>query len=119
MKKKLIVMTTMIFLSSCAPAKPSKLEFNENVNMRTPVSQLPQGVSFKEVSDQVLAPLNCLQCHGDMKTAAGLQSYLKAGEPFDSKVYLRMENQTMPPFGPKADKEQLELLESYIRELAI
>lgn len=120
MKKQLILMMTTLMISSCAPAKPGKLEFNEDpLASRNANRDLPSGVTFKQINDSILSPLSCTQCHGDMKTAAGLNNYIKAGEPFSSKLYLRMEDQTMPPFGAKADKEQLELLEAYIRELNI
>lgn len=117
MKKQIITILALLAMSSCAPAKPSKLEFDENPDFqRTNRNNLPKGISFSDVSQKVLKPLNCLQCHGDMKSEKGFSSYIKSGEPFSSKAYLRMENQTMPPFGTKATKDQLEILEAYISD---
>lgn len=116
--KKVIHLLILGSFISCAPQKAGDLKYNENVQGSRSVSaELPANVSFEELSDKVLQPLNCLQCHKAMGVASGFNKYVKAGEPFDSKAYLRMENQTMPPFGTMASSEQLDILEAYIRSL--
>lgn len=118
MKNKLLILIISQCLFSCAPQKAGDLEFNDEPQAsRTPSSNLPTNVTFKQLQSQIINPLGCVNCHGDMKSASGFHKYLKPGEPFDSKTYLRLENGTMPPFGDNANKEQLELLEAYIREL--
>ncbi len=106
-----------IFIS-CNQASDAQIEVTESTqNLQS--TQLPEEniVSFEQLKKQVLEPLSSTMCHGAMRQEAGLLKYLEEGEPFSSKVYLRMEDGTMPPRGNTATKEQLEILENYISDL--
>lgn len=120
-----ICLLLVLNLSSCVLyQKEGELKFSENAALGAETSpeeneenEEIKVVSFEDVKQKVLIPLRCTGCHIDMNEKVGFDGYLVPGEPFDSKVYLRVENESMPPFGPKASKEQLELVEAYIREL--
>jgi len=113
---KYLILVSLITLSSCAKESPSKLEFDETPSRSSLGQNIPDfKVSFEQLQKDVIQPLGCINCHGNMKSLSGFQTYIKSGEPFNSKAYLRMENQTMPPFGTKASSNQLELLEAFIR----
>ena len=118
MKSKLLVLILMGIFASCNQAPDAQIEVTE-ATQNSQSTQPPEEniVSFEQLKKQVLEPLSCTMCHGAMRQEVGLLKYLEEGEPFSSKVYLRMENETMPPRGNTATKEQLELLESYIRDL--
>lgn len=114
--KQVLVLSLHLLLISCAPQKAGDLVYNEDpLSARGATRDLPTNISFKDLESKVLNPLGCLNCHGAMKSESGFKKYIKASEPFDSKAYLRMEDGSMPPFGTKASKEQLELVEAYIR----
>lgn len=119
MKSKLLTLLLIGAFISCNQAPEAAIEVTESNQAAESDSTIELGevVSFNQIKTQVLEPLNCTMCHGDMAQEAAFKSYLEAGEPFSSKIYLRMENETMPPRGNTATKKQLELLESYIRDL--
>lgn len=76
-------------------------------------------VSFEQINKAVLTPFKCIRCHGDWATSeAGLRTKLVAGDPAISKLFKRVQDETMPMGGNGIGTENVDLIERYILDLA-
>ena len=105
-----------LILSSCIETGT-----NENLVFQEVSSIDPNDtVTFQQINNLIIQPFNCIQCHSDWaNTEAGVRTKIMPGEPFESKFYLRLEDGSMPLGGPQIDKQRLEYVENYIRQLQI
>lgn len=77
-------------------------------------------VTFEQVNEFVLTPFNCIGCHGDWATTAtGLKTKLVAGDPSNSKLFLRVQDESMPLGGTGIGTERIDLIERYILDLRL
>lgn len=75
-------------------------------------------VSFKDLTEKIFAPSNCLSCHATFSDEAQIKMRVEAGRPELSSLYILIENGNMPPGGPKVSDENLAYLKKYIEQLA-
>jgi hypothetical protein len=59
----------------------------------------------------------CMACHAWSVNEAAVRTRIVPGQPESSRVYLRVEDGSMPMGGPELTLEQLDLLRRYIMEL--
>ena len=73
-------------------------------------------VNFQQLFDGVLKA-KCVKCHKGFDKEEGISWAVKAGEPANSRLYIAMENGSMPKRLPKATDGDLAVLRNYINEL--
>ena len=119
---KMIHFLLFLLFASCVPEnrKTGVLDIGAPTERRKDMIQMEDSAAFKKLNETVLKPQGCIFCHKDW-TASEMQLLTKVvpGEPFSSSLYLRMEDGTMPLGGPPVGKEDLELVEAYIRQLVV
>jgi mono/diheme cytochrome c family protein len=72
-------------------------------------------VSYETVHSYVLGP-QCVACHVDFSSEAGLRKYLVPGDPESSTLYRSIANGSMPPGGPPLSAGAVHLVEAYISQ---
>jgi hypothetical protein len=73
-------------------------------------------VDFATLRSELLSG-QCLQCHSEFDTEAGLMSYVVAGDPEHSSLYQSIITGSMPPGGPQLPAASAELVSTYIQGL--
>lgn len=119
MKEILLIFVILMTFFSCKDA--TKLKFLSGPSVSTPAAtpQNPlEGPSFEELSNQVLIPYSCVLCHTWAKTEEELATRIKDGNPYDSPLYLWVEDARMPIGGEELSPTDLQLVEDYIRQFA-
>lgn len=112
MNKFIILLTIIATLVSCKEIGSTESERFSEFRRVAPTEK----VSFSQLQENILVPFGCVRCHASWTaTEDGLRSKFIPGEPFSSKLYLKVEDGSMPPGGPQIDSGRLELLEVYIR----
>ena len=116
---KLIRIIWVLLLVACIPEnkKISKLDIGDSAVDKNETIRVGDSLAFKKLNEDVLKPQGCIFCHDWVANERQLLTKIVPGEPFMSSLYLRIEDGSMPLGGPPADKEDLEKVEKYIRQL--
>ena len=112
--KNLFLLTLCFVAASC-----QETGTNEDLIFKD-VPTLAEGekVSHQQINDLIIKPFGCLNCHSAWAgSEEGLLKKIVPGEPFNSPLYLRIEDGTMPMGGASVDSSRLEYLERYIRQM--
>lgn len=102
----------LILISSCG--KPSGLTYSESSSGNFPSEA---AVSFNELKTDILSP-QCIRCHSNASTEAGIKSWVVAGKPESSPLFLRTEDGSMPKNAPPLSTRDLEEIRNYITNLS-
>lgn len=107
----IILSLMMLLLTGCEEAGTDEImEFRAPIAVITPT----EVISFSKIKSLILEPFNCLACHGDMETEAGIENYLIKGNAEMSPLYFRAANGSMPKFGSVLNANELEMLKRFI-----
>ena len=107
------VLILCLFLTSCGPdLERSNLIFKTK---STDISTL-EIVGFDDLKREVLIP-HCIGCHKKMDTEEGINKYIVAGNPEQSKFFLVIENGSMPKKAKPLTTEYLEFVRRYIENI--
>lgn len=116
MREVFFVLCLVVFGQACIEAGSDE---SSTFQVRTPLELEPDDrVSFEQVRTSLMEPL-CLRCHAWSVDEEKVRERIVAGSPEDSHLYRLVEGEQMPPRGPFADLEQLDLLRRYILDLAL
>lgn len=118
--KIILVILLQLLIVSCVKTGSNEHETFKEVEEITPAPDTgPEKVkvSYEQIKKNIIEPFGCVNCHGWARTEIGIKEKLVEGEPFSSRIYTKIEDGSMPPFGGTVDKTRLELLEQYIRDL--
>lgn len=112
---RLILLLFLLFsLQSCLEAGSDEASVFQ---IRQPVQIQPsQEVTFAMLQSAIFDN-QCKACHAWSTNEAAVRSRIVPGNPQASRVYLRVEDGSMPLGGPELTLEQLDLLRRYILEL--
>lgn len=102
---------TFLVLLSCG--KKSDLSYEDNSHTSFPIEE---AVSFSQLKADILSP-NCVRCHSSASTEAGLKSWVVAGNPDASPLFLRSEDGSMPKDAAPLSTRDLQEIRAYIANL--
>lgn len=103
------------YINDLVQAPPAKTSPTPAPSPGPSASPLPM-VTFATLNSQVLTPM-CIQCHPGFNSVAGIASYVVAGDPEHSSLYLDAKSGAMPPGGPAVSTDGLATIYDYILAL--
>jgi mono/diheme cytochrome c family protein len=116
--KKNISSSTLLGLSlliaSCGMPSKSELVFDDSTSLGLNPDTV---VTFNDLKSEIL-DAKCVSCHSNASTETGLQQWIVPGNPQASSFFIRTENGSMPKNGPLLSTRELELISTYITQLA-
>jgi uracil-DNA glycosylase len=107
------ILVLCLFITSCGP----KMDRTDLVfKTKTPNISNLKVVNFEDLKREVLVP-HCIGCHKRMDTEEGLARYIVPGQPEQSKLFLAIENGSMPKRANPLSTEYLEFVRRYIENI--
>lgn len=110
----LVMIGMLMVLQSCLEAGSDEASVFQ---IRQPVQAAPDEVVTFEMLKSAIFDNQCLVCHAWAGNEQAVRTRIVPGQPERSRVYLRVEDGSMPIGGPELTLEQLDLLRRYIMEL--
>lgn len=112
MKFLVIILFTLV---GCNQKPQDDLNFSESVE----IGAEDEIVTYELIKKHIIEPFNCTLCHSNWAgTEAGVLSRISVGNPSNSPLFLRLQDESMPRGGSGIGTERLDLVEKYILELA-
>jgi hypothetical protein len=112
MLKSTCLLFVLLFSTSCL-----KVGTDEVSIFRSSELDLTRAIGFEDLKRNILAPKQCLRCHSEYATEAGLAEVVKAGIPEESELYLQIRDGLMPKEAPPLSPNNLEYVRLYILQL--
>jgi hypothetical protein len=105
----------LFILIGCNQKPQDDLNFSESVE----IGADDEKVTYELIKKHVIEPFNCTLCHANWAgTEAGVLSRISAGNPNNSPLFRRLQDESMPMGGSGIGTERLDLVEKYILEFA-
>lgn len=109
MNRLLIFVFLIILGISCV-----KVGTDEVAIFRTSELDLSGSISFLDLKRNILEPKQCLRCHSEYATEAGLLTAFTPGKPQESLLYTLLQSGEMPKDAPPLSSNNLEYVRLYI-----
>ncbi|MFA5582574.1 MAG: hypothetical protein WDA09_00035 [Bacteriovoracaceae bacterium] len=114
MKNLLIIFIAGLVLISCG--KRDGFEFKETLGNDFQLEE-ERLLTFEDLKRRILAP-HCMTCHKRSGTAEGIEKWIIAGDPENSKLFKVIKDGSMPKKADPLPIADLEFVRKYILDLA-
>lgn len=113
MKNIFFVIVSMVLMVSCG--KRDGFEFIETQSRELRLEN--KLITFQDLQNRIIVP-HCISCHKRSGTEEGIEKWIIAGDPENSKMFKVIRDGTMPKKADPLSTADLEFVRQYIIDLA-
>ena len=111
---KTLMTLSLLIMIACNP-KESELVFRDHSVPKGTISDSTGSEAYSELKTSILP--KCVHCHSNLETEEGVQKWIVPGKPHESKLFVHVEDGSMPADGDALTTQELEIVRRYIISL--